>query len=303
MATTRGRALRALADLSLGFRHAQAYAFMLPAVLLIAGVSVYPIASAAYISLFQTRYLERVAFIGMGNYRRLLSDPAAWHNLSLSLVYVFGSLAVVLPFGIGVAMLLNQPVRLRAFFRTVIILPWVVSQTIVALLWGWLLNPDFGPAIYLAQILGFGKISLLSNPRAALATLIGVNAWGSYPIAVILILAALQTIPAELRDASRVDGVSAWQNFANITLPLIRPTLLVVIILLTLLYFNMVTLVFILTGGGPVAATEVLSLRTFNEAFQFWQVGYSATLGIVIFVFNVVFSLLYIRVLRQEPLY
>ena len=78
---------------------------------------------------------------------------------------------------------------------------------------------------------------------------------------------------------------------------------MVVIILLTLLYFNMVTLVFILTGGGPVAATEVLSLRTFNEAFQFWQVGYSATLGIVIFVFNVVFSLLYIRVLRQEPLY
>lgn len=284
-------------------RHAQAYAFMLPAVLLIAAVSIYPIIYAVYISLFRTRYLERVAFIGLNNYRRLLADPAAWHNLFLSLVYVFGSLAVVLPLGLGVAILLNQPVRFRSGFRTAIILPWVVSQTIIALLWGWLLNPDFGPAIYMLQILGLAKISLLSDPHFALATLIGVNVWGSYPIAAILLLAALQTIPTELMDAARVDGVSAWQNFAHITLPLIRPTLLVATILLSLLYFNMVTLVFILTGGGPLAATEVLSLRAFNEAFQFWRVGYSASLGIVIFAFNVVFSLLYIRLLRQEPLY
>jgi multiple sugar transport system permease protein len=276
---------------------------MLPAVSLIAVMSIYPIASAAYISLFKTRYLEIVAFIGLGNYRRLLTDPTTWHNLSLSLVYVFGSLAVVLPFGLAVAMLLNQEIRLRSFFRTVIILPWVVSQTIMALLWGWLLNPDLGPVSYLAEVLGLGKISLLSNPHLALGTLIGVNVWGSYPMAAIMLLAALQTIPAELTDAARVDGVSAWQHFEHITLPLIRPTLLVVTILLSLLYFNMVTLVFILTAGGPVGATEVLSLRTFNEAFQYWHVGYASSLGMLIFAFNVMFSLLYIRVLRQEPLY
>jgi multiple sugar transport system permease protein len=283
-------------------RHAQAYLFMLPAVSLAAAVSLYPIAYAFYLSLFRTKYLERVAFIGLGNYQRLLSDPAAQQNLLHSLLYVFGSLIVVLPFSLGVAVLLNQRVKYRAVFRALIILPWVVSQTIIALLWGWLLNPDFGPAIYVLELLGFGKVSFLSEVRSALPTLIGINVWGSYPMAVILLLAALQTIPEELKDAARVDGTSRWQHFVHITLPLVQPTLLVATIMLTLLYFNMVTLVLILTGGGPLGTTEVLSLRAFKEGFDFWRVGYAATLGIVIFVFNVVFSLLYIRLLRQESL-
>jgi multiple sugar transport system permease protein len=239
----------------------------------------------------------------LANYQRLLADPSAWRNLLLSVVYVFGSLALVLPFGLAVAILLNQPVRFRAGFRAAIILPWVVSQTIIALLWGWLLNPDFGPAIYLLRVFGMGKVALLSEPVFALPTVICINVWGSYPMAAILLLAALQTIPPDLLDAAQVDGVSVGQKFLHITLPLIRPTLLVVLILLSLLYFNMVTLVFILTGGGPLASTEVLSLRTFNEAFQFWRVGYAASFGMVIFAVNVAISLLYIRLLRQEPLY
>lgn len=284
-------------------RHAQPYTFMLPAIALIALVSIYPIVYAMYISLFRTHYLERVAFVGLGNYQRLLADPAAWRNLLLSLVYVFGSLALVLPFGLAVAILLNQPVRFRSAFRAAIILPWIVSQTIIALLWGWLLNPDFGPAIYLLQGLGIGKVALLSEPVFALPTVICINVWGSYPLAAILLLAALQTIPPDLLDAAQVDGVSGWQKFSRITLPLIRPTLLVVLILLSLLYFNMVTLLFTLTGGGPLGSTEVLSLRTFDEAFQFWRVGYAASFGMVIFAMNVGISLLYIRLLGQEPLY
>ena len=281
-------------------RHAQAYLFMLPAIALAAGVSLYPILYAFYLSLFRTRYLQRVAFIGFGNYAHLLADPAFWHNLAYSLTYVFGSLVVVLPFSLGVAVLLNQPVKCRAVFRALIILPWVVSQTIIALLWGWLLNADFGPGIYILEVLGVGKVSVFGETRFALLTLIGVNVWGSYPMAVILLLAALQTIPSELKEAARVDGASRWQHFVHITLPLVQPTLLVATIMLTLLYFNMVTLILILTGGGPLGATEVLSLRAFKEGFDFWHVGYAATLGIVIFLFNVVFSLLYIRLLRQE---
>jgi len=273
---------------------------MLPAVVLAAGISLYPILYAIYLSLFRTRYLEKVAFVGLGNYRQLWADPAAWQNLIHSLQYVFGSLAVVLPFGLGVAILLNQRIRYRSIFRTLVVLPWVVSQTILALLWGWLLNPDFGPAMYLLQVLGAGKFSPLSDVRFALPTMIGVNAWGSYPMAVILLLAALQTIPGELVEASRVDGASRWQYFLRIMLPLIRPTLMVTTIMLSLLYFNMVTLVLILTGGGPSQTTEVLSLRALKEGFDFWRVGYAATLGIVIFVFNIIFSLLYLRLLREE---
>jgi len=282
--------------------HGQAYLFMSPAVLLVGFISLYPIAYALYLSLFRTRYLERLAFVGLGNYQRLYLDPAFWQNLGHSLVYVFGSLVLVLPFGLSAAILLNQPIWGRAVLRALIILPWVISQTIIALLWSWLLNPDFGPAIYLFQRMGGAKLTLLSDVQTALPTLIGVNVWGSYPMATVLLLAALQTIPPELKDAAKVDGTTRWQHFVHITLPFVQPTLLVATIMLTLLYFNMVTLILILTGGGPVGATEVLSLRAFKEGFDFWRIGFAASLGMVIFVFNVLFSLLYIRLLRQESL-
>lgn len=293
---------RSLFPLSLS-RHSQAYAFMAPAVVLVGIVSIYPVLYAGYLSLFRTHFLKTVQFIGLGNYVRAVTDLAVWRNLALSLCYLSGSLALLLPFSVGVALLLNQPVRFRAVFRAIIILPWAVSQTIIALLWGWMLNPDFGSIVYLMEVLGLGRLALLSDPTLALLVLIGVNTWGSYPMAVTLLLAALQTIPAELLDASQVDGASHVQHFLRITLPLIRPTILVTTILLSLHNLNMVTLVFILTGGGPLGSTELLSLRTFNEAFQFWRVGYAAALGIGIFACNVIFSLAYIRLLRQERLY
>lgn len=273
---------------------------MLPAALLVALVSPYPIIYSGFLSLFQTRFLTRVRFVGLDNYSKLLTDEAVWRNFYLSLTYVIGTLVVVVPFGFGVALLLNQPVRFRSAFRAAIILPWAVSQTIVALLWGWILNPDFGPGTYILEQLGFGKLTLLSDPILAMVVLIGVNAWSSYPLATTLFLSAIQTIPAELIDATQVDGASDWQRLRHVTLPLIRPTMLIIVILLSLHSFNMVTLVLILTGGGPLASTELLSLRTFNEAFQFWHLGFSSALGICIFLVNVVFSLIYIRLLRRE---
>jgi multiple sugar transport system permease protein len=281
-------------------RHGQAYLFMLPAVLLVAMVSAYPIVYSGFLSLFRTRFLARVRFIGLGNYYTLLTSESIWRNFRLSLTYVLGTLLIVIPFSLSVAILLNQPIRFRSVFRAAIILPWAVSQTIIALLWGWILNPDFGPGTYIFELLGLGRIAPLSDPALAMLVLIGVNAWGAYPLATTLFLASIQTIPGELIDATEVDGASPWQRFRYITLPLIRPTTLVITILISLHSFNMVTLVFILTGGGPLASTELLSLKTFNEAFQFWHVGFASALGISIFLVNVIFSLIYIRLLRRD---
>lgn len=276
---------------------------MTPATLTVCLVSIYPIVYAILLSLYKTKYLHRVEFAGFDNYIHLLKDPLAIKNLQNTLIYVFGSLVIVIPLGLGLAILLNQDIKFRSVFRIIIILPWVISQTIIALLWSWLLNPDFGPIIYLLSLIAGFKLSLLSNPQYALATLIGINAWGTYPMAVILFLAALQIIPREIIDAARVDGASRYQHLIHITIPLLKPTLTVVSILLTLLYFNMVTLVFILTGGGPLGATEVFSLRAFKEAFDFWHIGYASTFGVFLLVFNIIFSLVYIRLLRQERLY
>jgi multiple sugar transport system permease protein len=273
---------------------------MLPAILLVTAISLYPILYAFRLSLFDTVYMNVTSFAGFRHYVAILGTAAGRANIANSLVYVFGSLIVVIPFSLLLAVLLNRRIQFRRTFRAIIVMPWVVSQTIAALLWRWCLNVDYGPIMDLAGRLHIQSIDLLSYSRSAMATLIGVNVWISYPYAVVLFLAALQTVPPEVYEAASVDGATGWIAFRRITLPLIQPTLLITAIVLTLLFFNMVTLILVFTGGGPFSATEVLSLRAFEEAFQFFRIGFGAAFSVVIFLFNVIFSLWYIKLLRTE---
>ena len=177
-----------------------------------------------------------------------------------------------------------------------------MSQVIAALLWGWLLNADYGSIGYLASKAFATRLDVYGSPNLAMAGVVLANVWHSYAFPMVLLLAALQTIPAEVVEAARVDGAGRGSVFWRITLPLVRPTLLITVIMLTLHYFNMVTLLFVLTGGGPANATETLSVRLFNEAFLFQNLGFASMVGVIIFLLNLVFSLGYIRVLRQERL-
>jgi len=273
--------------------------FIAPAIVAVFLVSIYPIFDAAVLSLFQTRYAEKLRFVGVANYLALWNDASIWASAGKSLVYTGASLALVLPLSLGLAMLLNSAIPLRSTARTIIVLPWVVSQTVVALLWAWLLNADFGPIAYAAQSLTGSRPALLASPIGAMAALIVVNVWASYPQATLLLLAAIQTVPGELHEAAHIDGASAWKRFRFVTLPLIKPTLQVVLIQLTLLYFNMVTLIFTLTGGGPLAATDTLALRVLKISFEDWNLGRGAALGLVITAINFAMSALYVRALRQ----
>ena len=275
-----------------------AICFIAPPVLLVIAVSIYPIITALDLSLHATSFAEKLNFVGLQNYATLLADPTICRDAVNSLVYTIGSLVLVIPYSMGVAILLNQPFRLLGLLRTLVILPWVVSQTITALLWGWLLNTDFGPATYAFQALFGSRISLLSSPDSAMASLILVNVWASYPLATLLFLAALQTIPRELYEAAHVDGASRIAQFRFITIPMMRPTILVVVIQLTLQYFNMVTLIYVLTGGGPLSGTQTLALRVLKMSFEDWDLGSGAALGMILTVVNLLFSLFYVRALR-----
>jgi multiple sugar transport system permease protein len=274
--------------------------FLAPSLLLVVAVTFYPIIYAIRVSLYDTFYLNTTKFVGLQHYVRFLWDVAGQRNLWNSFVYTLGSLAIAIPFGLALALLLNMPIRFRTLFRTLIIVPWIVSQVVTALLWGWLLNPQFGPINYFIREWFGASFDFLGNVGSAMATLILTNVWQSFPYAMLLLLAALQTIPNEMHEAAKVDGANAWQRFWRITLPLIRNTLLITIIMLSLHYFNMVTLIFILTGGGPVGVTEVLSLRVFREAFSFYHMGFASAVAVYIFIFNIVFSLLYFKILRTE---
>ncbi|WP_176084680.1 sugar ABC transporter permease [Martelella sp. HB161492] len=272
--------------------------FVAPAVALVAAVSIYPVFNAAITSTFRTRYANRVEFVGLEQYRQLLSDSSIWHAALNSAIYTFGSLVLVIPLALGVALLLNAPLPFKGLVRTIVVLPWILSQTIVALLWMWLVNPDFGPLPFIIDATTGFRPTLLALPRQGMATLIVINVWASYPQATLLLLAAIQTISKDLVEAARMDGASRLDVFRLVTLPLIKPTMLVVMIQLTLLYFNMVTLIYVLTGGGPLGGTETLALKVLKISFEQWNIGSGAALGLIITLINLLVSLVYVRILR-----
>jgi multiple sugar transport system permease protein len=274
------------------------YALLLPSLAVVALVSVFPIVYALNLSVHTTRFTRIEEFTGFTHYREIFATSSGLAATGRSMLYVVASLVITIPLGLGIATLLNQPVRLRAMFRVVILLPWVISQTVAALLWKWLLNPDYG-AFGLGSVAG-RRIDLLADPITAMTALIAVNVWISYPLATILSLAALQTIPKELLEAADMDGASRIQRFRRVVLPLMKPTMFVLAIMLTLLYFNMVTLVYTLTGGGPFSGTSVLSLAAFQQSFDFFNLGLGAAYSVVLFIFNVIFGIAYIRLIRGE---
>lgn len=280
-----------------------AYLFLAPALLLVLLVTIYPLAQALVTSLYDTQFLARTGFAGIGHYRALLADPEGRASIRRSFEYVFGSLALALPLGLLLAVVLNRPLRFRTLFRTIAVLPWIVSQLVVALMWGWVINPQYGPVNYWVQLWLGSPVDLLGQPPTAMPTLILVNVWRSFPYPMLLILAALQGVPGELLEAATVDGASRRVRFWRVVFPMIRNTVLVATIMLGVHYFNMITLPFVLTGGGPLGATDVMSLRVYREAFQFHHVGFASAIAVYMFAFNVLFSLVYIRVLRTEGAY
>lgn len=264
-----------------------------PVLVLVVVVTVIPIGYAAWLSLHHTDYIRLGEFVGLQNYREVLGTPVARADIVRTLVYVIGSLAVAVPLGFALASMLNLRFRFRAAFRVIIFLPWVVSQTVAAVLWKWVLNPDYGP-------LPFGDFDPLAHSGQAMAALIVANVWISYPLAAMLFLAALQTVPDELMEAAEMDGAGRLRRLFSVTLPTINSTVVIVVIMLTLFYFNMVTLVYTLTAGGPHTATQLLSLQAFRESFQYFHLGLGAAFSIVLFAFNIVFGAAYVRVLRVE---
>jgi multiple sugar transport system permease protein len=275
------------------------YLFLVPALAILLIVSVYPLAFAVQRSFYATHFTELGDFVGLQNYRRFFSVDHGWENVRHSLVFAAASLALTLPFGLVLALALNRPMPLRTAIRTVLILPWIVSQAIAGLLWSWLLNPDLGPVSDLSERLFNIHIAAFDDPGTAMAATVVANVWQSYGLPFVLMLAALQTIPEELYEAAALDGANRWARLRWITLPTLRPTLAIALIMLTLHNLNMVTMILVLTGGGPAGATETLSVRIFNEAFQFQNLGLASMMGVIIAALNLAFSVAYLRVLRQ----
>lgn len=280
------------------------YFLVLPAILFVLMVTFLPLIEGISYSFYRTEYLDKVEFIGLANYVKFFTSSEVLGMLLTSFIYLLGSVILILPVSFGLAIIINQKIHFRTPIRAILILPWAISEVVVAFLWKWMLNPYYGPISYLIYtFFGIAIPSLMTHRFFAMPFLIFVTAWKFFPLPMLFILAALQAVPFELYEAAKIDGGSFWDTFRYITFPLVKNTLLVSIVLISVFILNSVPLVLTLTGGGPGGVTETLALGTFKEAFKFWHVGSGASMAVILFLFAVILSLIYIKILKTEKYY
>jgi len=270
-----------------------------PAMLAILGVVLVPMFNSLWLSL-QQHDLSRPqedAFIWFKNYVDLLKDPRYLNSLQATFKFSLFSVMIELILGVAIAVTLNQEFRGRGFVRGLMILPWAMPSIVNAAMWKWIYNADYGALnALLSQLHIIGQYKIwLAEPTTALALIILANVWKETPFTVILILAALQTIPDDLYEASRVDGATEWQAFLQITLPLILPVLMIAGLLQFIWGFQTFELIFIVTGGGPFSSTEMTNLRVYATTFRSLRFGYGAAMAYLTSLIIFIPAVVYIR--------
>ncbi len=271
------------------------YLWFAPAILILFLVTLYPSVFVAWLSFQKTRYYELVGFVGLTNYAEVLGSSAFWDTTFISLTYVVGSLAGALILGMAAALVLNEAGRTGSVLRVFILFPWTLSMSVVGSIWLWLLNPSFGPIPYLMQTLGLDPGLMLGDPGLALPLIIFVTAWWSFPYVMVMATAAMQSIPKELYEAVEIDGGGPWIKFRYVTLTQILPTLGSTALTLSIMYLTLMTLIIVMTGGGPLGSTTTLSFEAFRGTVQAVNIGPTAVVSIVVLLINVALGALYTR--------
>ncbi|WP_240230846.1 carbohydrate ABC transporter permease [Devosia lacusdianchii] len=269
-------------------RHASKLGYLLlaPAALLILAILVYPMLLAIDISFHDVKFATLsfgASEYTLANYQKLFSSPDFWKAIGVTAQLLVVVTSISMAVGMGTALLVNQQFRGRSFARMLIALPWAIPEVVAVVTWVWILDASFGVFNWLlikAGLVG-GPVSWFSQPGTAFSAVTMVMVWKGYPFISIMILAGLQSIPEEYYQAAKVDGANVFQRFFWITIPCIAPVLGVTLILTILWVFRDFSIIYVLTGGGPVGATETLAIMTYEEAFNFFRMGYASAIGVV----------------------
>lgn len=277
---------------------------MLPALVLVLLFVLLPALWAIYIGFTNQALLgpnaRNFSFIGFENYLRLFRDAEFWNSLQISFVFVFGS-AFVGQFLIGfaLAVLLKHSGFLgRALVGGSVLLAWVIPEIVAVYIWASVLNFQSGSANQILLALGFERFRWLID--APLLSLIIVNIWRGTAFTMLIFSSALEAIPKVLYDAAAVDGASAWDKFRRITLPLLRYTILMDFILITMGTFSVFGLVFAMTGGGPLGRSEIIGVYIYRNAFEYREIGYGSAASVIMLLVNLVLALVYLAFLRVD---
>ncbi|HEX7330808.1 MAG TPA: sugar ABC transporter permease [Pyrinomonadaceae bacterium] len=275
--------------------------FIAPALAVLLSLSIYPLIYSVTISL-QKETAGGVVW-SLGNFTRLVSDSFFWTAMAHTFVYTIAALACEFLLGLGLALLLNSQIRGRGIFRVSLLAPMMLPAVVVGVVWRLMLNPNFGAINGTLKRFGVNTESLTwtASPKLAMLSVIAVDVWQWTPFVFLVLLAGLQAIPQEPYEAALIDGSSRWQTFWHVTLPLLKPSILIVLLLRTMDLLRVFDQIFILTEGGPGFATETISLYIYRTAFRFFDFGYAAAMSFVLLALTNVISALYIKLLQAEP--
>ena len=270
--------------------------WFLPVLLLLLTVTLYPTLFVLWMSFQKTRFYELAGFVGVANYVEALSSRAFWETTYTSLVYMIGSLVLSLGLGVLAALVLNNLSRGGAALRVLTLVPWTLSMAVVGTIWLWLFNPSYGPISYSMRELGMSPGLMLGDPELALWLTILVTSWWTFPYAMVIVTAAIQSIPKDLYEAVAIDGGSWRAKLRYVTWPHLIPTLGSTALTLGIVYLTLITLLIVLTGGGPLGATTTLSFEVFRGTVQAHNIGPTAVYSIAILLANVGLGVLYMRI-------
>lgn len=277
-------------------------AFIVPPLLYVVSLTLYPALYSVFISFTNLNFgYVDWKFVGLANYAKLLR----WEYLPMVLgntaIFVFGVSAIQIVLGFCIALVLNQRLPLRRTVRSIAVLPWIVPSIVIALLFQQIFNGSrLGIANYIVSLFGAEGRIWLSDPTMAMAIMIGALVWRGLPLTIIILLGGLQTIPRDVYEASVVDGATPRQSFFNITLPLMKPVLLINLIMVTSGNLNHLDIPFGLTGGGPSHQTEVLSVTLYTQGFLQMDAGLASTVAVLMLGLNLLMTVFYVNVLRSR---
>jgi multiple sugar transport system permease protein len=273
--------------------------FALPSLVLLILLNLYPVIYAGLQSLRNGDLLSAGDFVGLANYINVVQTPAFWHSTWFTIIFtvtgVFGSWAV----GLGLSLFLRTRIPANGLFKVLLLLPWVVPVVVSATSWNWLVATPQSPLPILFKALGFGNVLFLADPVLAQVTVCVFKVWISFPFMMMMMSSALASVDTNVYEASKVDGATSWQTFRQITLPMISRSTYISWILMTIFCVNDFPTIFLLTGGGPVNATQSLVVLAYTTVFQNFQTGPGVAIAFIMTLVLVIIATLLYRQIRK----
>lgn len=277
--------------------------FLAPAVAFLLLTSVYPLLYSLWLSFHSwnmTIPRSQPVWIGTRNYERLWTDPDFWNSIKVTLIFVTVAVTVEFIFGMGLALLATSRIRAMGFIRTIMLFPLMLAPVVAGVLWRTLFQSSYGVINWVIGLVGIPAQPWLGSPSQALPAVIAVEIWQNLPVVTFILAAGIQSLPVDLYKAAQVDGASAWQIFRRITLPLLKPVILVLLLLRIMDAFKVFDIVFTMTYGGPGQTTELMSMLIYKTGFKFFQIGQASAMSWVFLVAIFILSLFFIWRMDKE---